>query len=138
MILSLACPTIQQRVWDLSIVYQDEDFGAAPTCADADNTSTRLESKVNTVNTTLHKVDFASSTWPRQRLLFTMSNSNFDSKMIGIVRRYSEQVLNSMPDNPLAQSLDAVETAWQDEENKPEEWRKWLRFDRPERKVKCQ
>lgn len=66
-----------------------------------------------------------------------MSNINFDHKTIGLVRRYSEQVLESMPDNPLAQGLDAVETAWKDEENKPEEWRKWLRFDQPERKVEC-
>lgn len=61
-----------------------------------------------------------------------MRANKFDHKTIGTVRRYSEQVLESMPGSPLAQGLDALESAWKDEENKPEMWRKWLRFDQPE------
>jgi hypothetical protein len=64
-----------------------------------------------------------------------MSANKFDHRTIGTVRRYSEQVLESMPESPLAQGLDALESAWKDEENKPEMWRKWLRFDQPERQV---
>lgn len=64
-----------------------------------------------------------------------MSAEEFDHKVVGPVRRFSEHILETNPGNPLAQGLDHLEIAWEDDENKPEEWRKWLRFDQPERKV---
>lgn len=61
-----------------------------------------------------------------------MSGDEFGPDAVGIVRRYSDQILDTMPHNQLAQAVNAVEVSRQIQDNQPTVWREWLRFDTQE------
>lgn len=61
-----------------------------------------------------------------------MSDDSYPPEVIGIVRRYSATVAETMPNNPLAQAVTAVEIDRQEQDNQAAAWRQWLRFDVPE------
>ncbi|KAI1078710.1 hypothetical protein F5B20DRAFT_547012 [Whalleya microplaca] len=61
-----------------------------------------------------------------------MTKDHFDPVVVGIVRRYSDEIAGAIPENVLERSVAAYEAALQVDENKPTVWRHWLRFDTPE------
>ncbi|OAA35948.1 hypothetical protein NOR_07756 [Metarhizium rileyi] len=61
-----------------------------------------------------------------------MSDDVYGPEVVRIVRRYSAEVAEAMPNNTLAQAVTAVETENQEQDRQPETWRQWLRFGVPE------
>ncbi|CZR56709.1 uncharacterized protein PAC_06598 [Phialocephala subalpina] len=58
-----------------------------------------------------------------------MSGDNFGPEITGIVRRYSAQVAETMPSNPLELAMVVREAEEQALDNQATVWRDWLRFD---------
>ncbi|KAI0883763.1 uncharacterized protein GGS22DRAFT_189731 [Annulohypoxylon maeteangense] len=61
-----------------------------------------------------------------------MTEEHSDPVVVGLVRRYSDQLANNMPENALEKAVAVHETALQEAERMPTAWRRWLRFDVPE------
>lgn len=58
-----------------------------------------------------------------------MTSDQYDPKTVGIVRSFSGQLAETMPENILGQAVAAHETSLQAGEARPAQWRDWLRFD---------
>ncbi|KAI0006516.1 hypothetical protein F4779DRAFT_620531 [Xylariaceae sp. FL0662B] len=58
-----------------------------------------------------------------------MGSNNADPEITTIVRRYSEKVVEEMPDNTVAQALGVWEEQERIVENQATDWRDWLKFE---------
>ncbi|KAI1408084.1 hypothetical protein F5Y13DRAFT_114612 [Hypoxylon sp. FL1857] len=58
-----------------------------------------------------------------------MTEDHFDPIVVGLVRRYSDRLANTMPDNQLERAVGIHEEELQADEYRPTAWNHWLRFD---------
>ncbi|KAI0454811.1 hypothetical protein F5B21DRAFT_474335 [Xylaria acuta] len=61
-----------------------------------------------------------------------MADDDFGPEIVGIVRRYSDKLASTMPENILDRAVVAHEAELRVAEERPILWKNWLRFDIPE------
>ncbi|KAI0186884.1 hypothetical protein EV127DRAFT_483846 [Xylaria flabelliformis] len=58
-----------------------------------------------------------------------MTDDDFDSEVVGLVRRYSDKIASAMSENVLDRAVAAHEAELRASEETPAIWKNWLRFD---------